>query len=260
MKALRYPFILLAFMGATLGRAQEISFKASVDRNSIAVGEQIQLTLTLANGGDRFEAPDLGGLVIVGGPRTGSNVSINNGRMSSSISKTWWLTATTPGKYTIGSSKLRIGNATIATDPITVEVVKGDQSGTGAQTQQQRSNSNIFATMDLSRSKAYVGEQVVLTYTLFTRYGQLEPMGNEVPALNGFWSEEIDLGQVALNQVVTVNGIQYYKAVIKKQLLIPQRSGKLRIAPAKFSFRASTGWFGQGSQVDAIANAVEFNS
>ena len=60
--------LLALFASAFALHAQEISFTASVDRKSIAVGEHIRLTVTLTNAGDRFGAPDLGGLVVVGGP------------------------------------------------------------------------------------------------------------------------------------------------------------------------------------------------
>lgn len=240
--------------------AQEISFTATVDRNSIEVGEQIHLTLTLTNGGDRFDAPDLGKLVVVAGPQYGSRMSNINGRMSVAVTKTWIITATAPGKYTIGPAKASVARGSITTQPITIEVVKGAAGADATTSRQQRSNANIFATVDLSKNKGYVGEQVNLTYTLFSRYGQLEPVEYDIPALNGFWSEEIELGNITLDQVVTVNGIEYYKAVIKRQLLIPQRSGKLRIEGARLTYRANVNWFGQGTRVDVTTNPVEFTA
>ncbi|MBK8500313.1 MAG: protein BatD [Flavobacteriales bacterium] len=253
--------MLVAFlMGAAGLSAQEISFTATVDRNSIAVGEHIRLTLTLTNGGDRFDAPDLGRLVVVGGPQYGSRMSNINGRMSTAVTKTWIITATAPGKYVIGPAKATIARGSIATQPITIEVVKGAAGGDANAAQQQRANANIFCTVDLSKSKAMVGEQVLVSYTLYSRYGSLEPVAYDIPPLNGFWSEEIELGNITLDNVVAVNGIEYYKAVIKRQLLIPQRPGRLRIEAAKLTYRANVNWFGQGTKVEVVTNPVDFTA
>ncbi len=252
--------VITLLSGAQTAHAQEISFTATVDRNSIAVGEHVRLSLTLTNGGDRFDLPDLGKLVVVAGPQYSSRMSGSPGRMNVAVTKIWIITATAPGKYTIGPAKASVARGAIQTQPITIEVTKGASGADTGASRQQRSNANIFITVDLSKSKGYVGEQIGLTYTLYSRYGTLQLAASEIPALNGFWSEEIELGNVTLDQVVAVNGIEYYKAVIKRQLLIPQRTGKLRIEAGKLSYRADVDWFGRGTKVDVTTNAVEFNA
>ena len=102
-------FVLL-FIGVQRLSAQEITFTAQVDRNSIAVGEYVKYTISLGNARDRFEAPSFGGLVVVQGPFDNSSFTIINGRMSGSTSRTWVLTATKPGKYTIGAAKVRVAS------------------------------------------------------------------------------------------------------------------------------------------------------
>ncbi|MBK9287861.1 MAG: hypothetical protein IPN38_09295 [Flavobacteriales bacterium] len=61
MKRAFLPFLFLALaLLCGKAQAQEITFKATVDRNSFAVGENIKLVLTLSNAQGRFGDPDLG--------------------------------------------------------------------------------------------------------------------------------------------------------------------------------------------------------
>ena len=167
-------FTALVLLGGVQAAAQEIGFNASVDRNTIATGEYVRLTISLTNSSERFGAPDLGGLVVVQGPFESSSNSINliNGRMSSSVTVTrqWVLTATSPGKYTIGPARIKVGGGVIQTDPITIEVSKGAARPADPNASQGQSrDANLFATVSVSRNKAYVGEQVIATYLLYCR-------------------------------------------------------------------------------------------
>ncbi|MBV6404776.1 MAG: hypothetical protein GFGODING_01538 [Flavobacteriales bacterium] len=239
--------------------AQEIGFEARVDRNTFEVGSSIRLTVTLTNAKAGFAEPDLGGLTVVQGPFESSSFNYINGRMSSSVSRTYVLTATRPGTYTIGPATAQVGGGTLRTQPITVKVEKG--SGTTSDrllNEGQQRDRDLFVTISLSKDKVHVGEQVVATYTLFSRYPNLELSKYDLPALNGFWAEEIDQGETTWeDRTTTVNGLQYRVAVLKKQLLFPQRSGKLRIEPLRITCIVNRSFFNRGSQVEALSNATE---
>lgn len=244
---------------AFAGRTQEIGFTAAVDRNTIAAGEYVKLTINLTNSQERFEPPSLGGLVVVQGPFENSSFNYVNGRMSSSVGRTWVLTGTSPGKYTIGAAKVRVAGGIIQTEPIVIEVTKGTarQNDPGA-AQAQTRDANLFATIALSKSKAYVGEQIVATYMLYSRYANLELSKYDLPKMDGFWAEEIDLGNTSWeDEIQTVNGLQYRVAILKRQVLFPQRSGKLRIAPVQLSCVVNRSFFNRGSNVEVRSNPVE---
>ncbi len=251
--------VLFAMLIAFTGAAQEITFTATVDRNSIATGEHIKLTVALTNSQEQFTPPDLGGLVILQGPFESSSFNYVNGRMSSSVSRTWVITATQPGTYTIGAAKVRVGGGIIQTDPITIEVVKGNSRPTdpGAAQGQQR-DPNLFVTIALSKNKAYVGEQVVASYVLYSRYPNIELSKYDLPALNGFWSEDIELQNDGWeDRPETVNGVQYRVAVLKKQLLFAQRAGRLRIEPAELTCVVNRSFFSRGTTIRIASNPAE---
>lgn len=256
-----YRMLPLVLALATSGaRAQEITFTAQVDRNQIAAGDQLRLTITLTNAQDRIEPPDLGGLVIVQGPFENSSYSFINGRATSSVSRTWVLTATRPGRYTIGPARTRAAGSVIQTDPIIVEVVKGTAAPQEpAVAQGQHRDPNLFIALTLSKTKAYVGEQVLATYQLFNRYSGLEAPQMDPPKLNGFWSEELDT-QGARWEERVVNGLGYRVITIKQQLLIPQRAGTLRIDPMGLTCVVGRSFFNRGTTIEVKSNAAELTA
>ncbi|MFN8351420.1 MAG: BatD family protein [Flavobacteriales bacterium] len=217
---------LLLLAGSLPAVAQEITFTASVDRNSVATGDPIKLTLQLNNAppGSGITPPDFGGLVVVQGPFDQNSFSMINGRTSSSVARTYYLQATQPGDYTIGPATARVGGGSIQTQAIRIKVVKGEGTGPSSATlnEAQKRDPNLFCTISLSRNKAYVGEQIIATYTLYSRYNALQPGDYDLPKLDGFWAEEIDLGETSWDKKPTVvNGLAYNTAVLKKQVLFP---------------------------------------
>ena len=241
-----------------LAHAQESSFKASVDRNEITTGEPLRLTLTLVYGGSAsgLTTPDLSGLTVLQGPMEENRGMNINGQISRSYSRSWYLTATQPGTYEIGPSAVRVGDRTLHTDPITIKVSKDPSGGSSAAMDQgQKSNQNLFCTVSLSTNKAYVGEQIIATYTVFTRYRTMALQDFDIPTFNGFWAEEVDLGNNTWEpNPRTVNGLQYRVAVLKKQVLIPLRSGKHTIAPMTLNYLVNPGFFNSGSPVRIQSN------
>jgi len=258
---LRHLFPLLCALCLCMGTmAQEISFTSTVDRTNVVTGEPIKLTLTLTNApmNSSIAPPDMGGLVVVQGPFDQNSFSMVNGRTSSSVMRSYYLQATKPGAYTIGAATARVAGGSISSQPIKINVTKGENSApsSAAAGQGQQRDPNLFCTISLSKSRAYVGEQVLATYTLYSRYSSLQAGDYDLPKLDGFWAEEIELGETSFAPAPqTVNGIAYRVAVLKKQLLIPQRSGQLRIAPMTLTFRVNAGFFSNGTPVTIISNA-----
>ena len=260
MNYVRNITLLIAFTCAIAVKAQEISFTATVDRNEIAVGERLKLTVALTNAREQFTSPDLGDLVVLQGPFESSSFNYVNGQLSSSVTRTWVLTATDPGTYTIGASRVRIGGGVLETDPITIKVTGAASAPSAPEVQEgQRRNRDLFVNISLSKERAFVGEQVIARYTLYSRYANLELSKFDPPKLNGFWAEEIDGGERGWEPApVVVNGLQYRVAVLKEQVLFPQRAGKLTIGPVSLSFTVNRSFFSRGATVEISSNTAEF--
>jgi hypothetical protein len=252
--------ILAAFAWATLGlQAQEVTFQATTDRNAITVGDPVRFTLELTNASGRITTPDWGGLAVLQGPSTSSNFSSVNGRVSRSSSTSWVLTATSPGDFTIGPSTASVGGGTLRSEPVHIHVTKAAAGAASSPqaAQGQKKDPNLFCTITLSKQKAWVGEQVIATYTLFSRYSSLQPGDYDLPKVSGFWAEEVDLGETNWEPGQrTVNGLRYNVAVLKKQVLIPLRGGSLRVEPMTLNYRVNPSFFNSGTPVRIQSNAV----
>jgi hypothetical protein len=222
--------------------AQEASFTASVSKNRVAVGEQFQISFTINTNASNFNAPDLSNFITYSGPNQSSSMQIINGSVSQTISMNYVLAAKKEGKFTIGAASIQVGNKLLNTKPIAIEVVKGGQSapqGGGNNTAKGNNSaypedveSNIFMRATVSKSKVYQGEQLLVTYKVYTRLNIVDNALSKAPSFNGFWSEEVPnpTRQSELHSEV-LDGIQYQVAEIKKTILIPQRAGTLNIDP-----------------------------
>ena len=222
--------------------AQEASFTASVSKNKVAVGEQFQVSFTINTNASNFNPPDLNNFITYSGPNQSSSMQIVNGSVSQNISINYILAAKKEGKYSIGSASIQVGNKLLNTKPISIEVVKGNaQAQQGGGTGGSRSNnsaypedveSNIFMRATVSKNKVYQGEQLLVTFKVYTRLNIVDNALSKAPSFNGFWSEEVPnpTRQSELHAEV-LDGIQYQVAEIKKTILIPQRSGTLTIEP-----------------------------
>jgi hypothetical protein len=230
-------FFIWQFVGA-----QEASFTASVSKNKVAAGEQFQVSFSINTNASNFNPPDFNNFIIYSGPNQSSSMQIINGSMSQTISINYILAAKREGKYSIGAASIQVGNKLLNTKPIMIEVTKGNaQTQQGGANNNSKSNngaypedveSNIFMRATVSKSKVYQGEQLLVTFKVYTRLNIVDNALSKAPSFNGFWSEEVPnpTRQSELHAEV-LDGIQYQVAEIKKTILIPQRSGTLTIDP-----------------------------
>ena len=65
------------------------SIKVDVSKDTVAVGDIVEVTYTIENGSGDFEAPDFSDLPLISGPNTSSSFVYTNGKMSSSQSYTY---------------------------------------------------------------------------------------------------------------------------------------------------------------------------
>jgi hypothetical protein len=242
--------------------AQETSVGAEVSPNPVGVDEQVSLTITVVGGGaERPQIPKINGLKLVAGPSVSNQFQWINGQSSSSQSFTYVLIPETEGMVKIPAIAVRAGGKTYRTSEISLKVVK---EATGqSQAPRRRSPFSVFDDMgldedsplrdrtprraevltvaELDKRAAFVGEQVTLTYKILTQLPITQVEAKEIPSLNGFWVEEIEVPKnpTAANRVV--NGKQYAEYVIKKQALFPTKEGALQIPSATFGLVVRTG-------------------
>jgi len=77
----------------------------------------------------------------------------------------------------------------------------------------------------------YLGEQVTVTFKVYTRVRITNYTIEKLPAMTGFWGEELAVPQQVSLTTEVVNGKQYQSGLLKKVALFPTQSGTLEINP-----------------------------
>jgi hypothetical protein len=231
--------VLLA-MTALQSAADDVTFSASVDKNPVGLGDQVTLSLELKNagagGGKNLQLPDLGKFRIMAGPNQSSTMQFVNGVISSSITYSYVLQPTEMGNLTIGPATIEAGGNTYRSAPITLEVVKGSthpqaKQPSGSPDVASQIGDNLFLKATVDRTRVLQGEQINLTFKLYTRISVVNYSVEKNPTMTGFWSEEVENPKNIELTTEVLNGKQYRVGVIRKLALFPTQSGTLEISP-----------------------------
>lgn len=263
-------FVLLT----TTAHPEDASFTASVDRTRVTVGEQFQITFTLSGstGGRNFRAPAFTDFLPLSGPNQSTSMQFVNGVMNSSVSYSFILQPRSEGKFTIGQASIEVGGKQLQTQPVVIEVSKGTsrQPQTGQQKEDESMSDQIgddlFLKVTADKSRVYQGEQLVISYKVYTRVNIVNYSLAKVPALTGFWSEELETPQQIQLTNEVINGKQYRVGTLRKLALFPQKSGPLELDPMEVDCvvqlvtrRRSTDVFDQFFNDPFFGNAVNVN-
>jgi hypothetical protein len=242
-------FILCAFPIALW--AQDNPTLTVSAKKQVVVGERFQVVFESNAEGRNFQAPSFEGFNVVGGPftSTSSSIQVVNGSVTRStrISYTFAVQATREGTFRIGAASLTVDGNKVTSEPFEVKVLPDDGSSAASrgganssgqgQVQQstsdpQVSGKDLFLRCIPSKKSVCVGEQVVLTYKLYTKVPVSSVSVSKMPSYAGFWTKDISDNSGKLKQSSEyVNGIEYTTAEIQKVIIVPQRSGNLTIDP-----------------------------
>ena len=103
--------------------------------------------------------------------------------------------------------------------------VPGLPQGGGSKTFPMNPKDAFFIQVETDKTEAYVGEQITVSWYLYTRGSIREIDTLKYPALKGFWKEDIEMA-TALNFVQeVVNGIPYRKALLASYAIFPIKDG-----------------------------------
>jgi len=233
--------------------AQNPAFSATVNRNTISINEYFQYSLTLKNTQGRIEQPAFEGFQVLQGPSSSQSVQIINGKKSIEYSETWLLKPIKTGTLTLPAVRCRVGNGWLESNIVNVTVTK-DASSLQAQIE---GNADFMVSVELSKKKVFVGEQIQATYKIYSRYSDLRFESIDYSAIDGFWTETLEEDNIQWeNQAQVINGQQYRVAILKKELLYPQRSGELVVAPTKIQALGKNSFFGRYINVSASSKPI----
>jgi len=262
----KYLLIIILLLLPAVVSAQ--SFVASVDKNPVGVNERFQVTFTFSgediNGVKNFKAPDFKNFNVLSGPNLSTSMQIINGAVSGSKSFSFYVNATSVGKFKIGQASVEYSGRTLTTEPLTIEVQQGtpQQKSSGTNPDAEIGD-NLFIRAFADKQTLYRGEQVTVTYKLYTRLSIASQMSvSKLPQYQGFWAEELTSGQNIMFNTEVLNGKQYRVGVLKKVALFPSQNGELEVTPFEINVpvQVKKQRRGTGNVFDDFFNDPFFNS
>ena len=216
------------------------TFQTNLSSSRVGVGEQFELSYTFSgsdiNSLANYKAPDLKDFIVLGGPNQSTSMQIINGAVSASRTFSYYLQAKSQGKFTIGPANISFKGSTLKAEAVSIEVVKGQATAKQRQQEEQGVSNgeiadNLFIRAYADKATVYQGEQVNITYKLYTRLNIASPQISKLPSYPGFWSEEIPLPPNINFTRENLDGKVFNVAVIKRAALFPSQSGQLSVTP-----------------------------
>lgn len=233
-------FILAFILLQQLSIAQ--TFTASVDNTTVLEDEPFQVSFTFSgksiNDIGDFTAPNFSDFYISSGPNQSTSMQFINGVSSASVSYSYVLQAKSVGNFEIGKASIVYGGKSYQTKPLNIKVVKGTQKPKQQQQQAQEDNQvtdkdiadNLFIRAFVDKNKVYRGQQVIVTYKLYTRLNIASQMSiNKLPQYQGFWAEELESSTNIFFTTEMYQGKQYRVGILKKAALFPSQTGSLEV-------------------------------
>lgn len=253
-------------------------FYSTVNETRIADNDRLQVTFTFEgkdiNKLKNFTPPSFKDFRIFSGPNQSTSMRIINGVVSASISYSYILLPNTTGTHTIGSASIEYEDENFRTDPIPVTIVKGSakpkQENSQSVSNEEIAN-NLFIRTIVDKNRAYLGEQITVTYKLYTRLNIASQMSiSKLPQYQGFWAEEIETNQNISFNTEVIDGKQFSVGILKRAALFPTQTGKLEVTPFELNVpvriqkkrNPNNVWddffgdpFGRGETIDYLAKS-----
>jgi hypothetical protein len=254
--------LIAALVAADTAAAGPSGLVIQVDRDAAAPGEPFACDVTLTVSNEEvtgYKAPDFKGLRVLQEPQfpnRSTRMQIGGGQTVVEQSLSWHYELMVPpgakGPFTIGGARVRIGGRELRSNTVTMRVgassgrpAAGMQRGVGgplfdlfgggrAVPEPPASSAGNFMRAVADKTRVFVGEPVVVTWTVYVtqQIGKFDTITES--RTDGFWSEDIPSttpkGRLAWTQE-TLNGRTYQAAQLYQKALFPLREGKLTVTP-----------------------------
>lgn len=226
--------VFFALVAAGTLKAQDATFTAEVETREVQAGQQFEVSFVFSGTGSGspsdFVGPDFSKFVVISGPNTQQSFQFINGLSSVALTYTYVLYARDVGSVTIGAASVNYKGKKYSTNPLKITVTKGKPSSQSASPAVQIGD-NILLRAFADRERVRLGEQVTITWKLYTRVGMSISRVSKLPTFEGAWAEDFELPKqpALVNEVY--EGKPYRVATLKQSALFPSQSGRLRVSP-----------------------------
>ena len=243
----RITTVLVFLLACLAAAAQEVTLTVDAPESAVA-GERFRIIYTINSTDGQFTRPKFDPSFSVQGPQqsTNRNVQWINGDMKvvSSTTLIYYVTAGTPGTYTIPAAQFETKRVTVSSQEKQIVIYDGDssQQATGRQQGQTSaagdapaSGSEVSMRILLSDRDVYAGQPITGTLKLYTRINLSGIQELKLPDFKGFLKEDIETPPLRSLENEVIDGVQYGTGVIQRFVLYPQIAGEIRIEPAEMT-------------------------
>ena len=245
--------------------SQALNVTATVDRNEMHEGDTFTLTLSVESekqiSVEPPRLPNLKGFDLMQSWQGSEMRShfINGKRKIRRVKNfNYMLVSQKTGQFQIEALEVVVNGRAFRTKPISIEVLTASASRKNQSQRPSRPFGNdpfddadqlfsqffrnrinprgggskppnlkdsFFIKTEVDKTEVYEGEQVVVSWYLYTR-GQISDVDTlKHPSLNGFWKEDIEVATRLNFSRVIVNGLVYQRALLASYALFPIKSG-----------------------------------
>ena len=237
MKSAKFYIVTILMFASQLILAQ-VEFKTAVSKTNLGLNQRFRIEFSVdKQGADNFKPPSFADFKVVGGPSSSVSQSWINGKASYSQTYIYILEPKREGEFIIEPATIEYDNEIVKSNTIKLTVSKAVEIPKDPNNPDYVAQQNIHLVAEVSNLNPYVGEGIYVVYKLFVsqNISVNDWRVSESPQYNGFWNQDIEVTDIDV-QNGKYNGEDYRFLVLKRAVLIPQRSGELIIEPMKMDF------------------------
>ena len=210
----------------------QVNFTTKLSKNQLGLNERVKVEFSVDKDGDNFIPPTFENFRIVGGPSQSIRNSWINGKRSYSKTYSYFLSPIEKGSFEIGQASIEVDGEIYKTLPVQIIVTSAVDKPTNPNDPNYIADKKIHLVAELSDNNPFLNEAVTVNYKLYVApdTGVDNWRELEAPRYANFWSNNIDIKSLNV-QNGTYKGEPYRYVVLRRTLLYPQKTGKLKIEP-----------------------------
>ncbi len=219
-------FLLISF--STFSQEPKIMVKVSTQK--IPLNKKIKVDFSVnTQGADNFKGPDFKDFTPINlrpNVQTSSySYSFNgNKQVHFEIKYTYIIKPKHKGELTIEPASISYKGKILKSKPIKIYVT---DAVIDPNDPEYIADQNVNLVTFVSNKKPYAGEPFFVEYRIYVKDVSVSLLDGKKPKFEGFWTREIDVKQNV--KKTKYKGEDWNYGVIKKVMLIPTKSGKLKV-------------------------------
>ena len=215
-----------------LAQRDDARVELTVNATDVQSGDMLRLSLTFVNCKVRdIDPPEVKGLEFRMGPSTSNSTSWVNGVTTSEQRYTYNYKVVGSGEISVPAQTWKTSEGPLKSNPVRLFASgRAQPSRTKSRngTTQRQPARDLVTAIEPSKRTLYLGEPVVLNYKIYNRYNNLDVRNYDIPELDGFWKETVDMPDARWEPQL-INGKRYNVATVRKIVAFPQQTGTIEL-------------------------------